>query len=379
MAKDINQRLQQLRARRGGTDRLTAMDEAYRADALVKSSAIEGWQERATNKPFTQYALGAMAAVDPDYTRVSLETAERVGNQLKTQLTNAGLSVEFRLQGSVPLDVHIRGVSDVDLLTLDTNFLVYARSGARAKQGGYTPTSDNSVTVLTRLRTKAGEVLKEKFPKATVDTSGGKAIKIFGGSLARPVDVVPSHWYDSVEYQQSQEETQRGVKILDSKKGQVIDNYPFLHIKIIHERDAQYLGGLKKAIRLCKNVKAEAAEDGKTIELSSFDIASTMYHAQANPLIFSSVYELQVLTEAQRHFDALARNIEVAKQLMVPDNSRKIFDTQEKLQGLIQLSIELDALFEQVVGEHDPILAKSALHDSARSRATLEGVQLPSS
>ena len=53
-----------------------------------------------------------------------------------------------------------------------------------------------SLDVLWNLRTKVEKVLKEKFPATTVDVSGGKAVGISGGSLARPVDVVPSHWFD---------------------------------------------------------------------------------------------------------------------------------------------------------------------------------------
>jgi hypothetical protein len=79
-----------------------------------------------------------MQEVSPDYTRISIETAERVGRQLDAALTVTGLSVEFRLQGSVPLNVHIRGVSDVDLLNLDVGFLTYATIGVRSQQGYYT-------------------------------------------------------------------------------------------------------------------------------------------------------------------------------------------------------------------------------------------------
>src|SRR5262245_47072829 len=106
MARNINARLGELRTRRAGTDRLQAMDESIRAAALLKSYTQEPWQKRATSQPYTRYAIGAMQAVDPDYTRVSLETAERVGKQLHSTLQAQGFEIEFRLQGSVPLDVH---------------------------------------------------------------------------------------------------------------------------------------------------------------------------------------------------------------------------------------------------------------------------------
>src|ERR1700761_8617331 len=128
MARDISKRISRLQERRSGTDRAYALDEAARADALVKSFVPDRWQLRASaDKPYTRYALGAMQEVGPDQTRISLESAERGGRQLESGFSANGRSVEFRLQGSVPLNVHIRRYSDVDLLTLDQGYRTYDR------------------------------------------------------------------------------------------------------------------------------------------------------------------------------------------------------------------------------------------------------------
>ena len=140
MARNIQQRLTNLNARRSGTDRLYTVRADDASDLVRKSYLTEDYQTRAgSDKPNTRYALGAIQEVGPDYTRVSLETARRVGRQLEQGLTNTGYSVEFRLQGSVPLNTHIRGVSDVDLLNLDTNFSTYYTAGPRARAGLYGP------------------------------------------------------------------------------------------------------------------------------------------------------------------------------------------------------------------------------------------------
>lgn len=138
MARDINSRLNQLRSRRQGTDRLGRLNTAAQLEVIAKSLTEESWQKRASTKPYTRYALGSMQEVSAEYTRISLETAERVGRQLNTGLTTAGFSVDFRLQGSVPLNVHIRGISDVDLLNIDTSFFTYATAGYRSQTGLYT-------------------------------------------------------------------------------------------------------------------------------------------------------------------------------------------------------------------------------------------------
>lgn len=259
MNRNIGNRLQQLKARRSGTDRIALLDSAEGLEVLAKSIYGESYTRRATGQKHTQYALGAMQAVDADYTRISLAEAERVGKQLDAGLRARGRDVGFRLQGSVPCDIHIRGVSDVDLLVLDEAFFTYETTGARARAGQFTlPLAYTPLSALFSLRGSAEEILKDKFPRATVDTKGAKAIKLSGGSLRRPVDVVPSHWHDTGDYQATGSEADRGVKILDKSIPESVLNMPFRHIERINQRDAQARSGLKKSIRLLKNVKADA-------------------------------------------------------------------------------------------------------------------------
>lgn len=358
MTSDISQRIQRLAARRRGTDRMMALESADQMEVLAKSLSEEGgWTKRAASQPFTRYTLGSMQEVGPDYTKVSLDTAQRVRAQLDTRLHAAGFLVEFHVQGSVPANVHIRGVSDVDLLVLDRSFLTFDRGGLISARGGYTsPSALTTEGVLTRLRNSAETSLEAAFPRASIDKTGAKAIAICKGSLARPVDVVPSHWYDTIDYQQSLLMEDRSVTLWDRKARLAIENMPFRHIAKLGSQDRVTGGGLKKAIRLCKNVKADAIEDGKSIMLSSFDIAGAMYHASSSALGVGIVYELAILAEAQRHLDRLATDFTYARSLWTPDGTRRIFDNNEKLAGVRSLSIEVDALAKAVAQEQSQAL-----------------------
>lgn len=358
MARDVNHRLTRLGARRSGTDRIDRLSAVARTEVLAKSLTREAWQDRTPNRPNTKYTLGAMQEVDEDYTRISLETADRVGNQLNQGLTKNGLLVDFRLQGSVPLNVHIRGVSDVDLLVIDVSFLTYATYGALSQSGHYySPTDKTSIKSLIDLRNSALEILRNKYPAADVDNSGGKAINISGGSLARPVDVVPSHWHDNVEYQNSRAEYDRGVTILNKKVPETVDNIPFRHIKKIRDRCDLTFGGLRKAIRLCKNIKSDAEIEGSEIGISSYEIASLLFHADVRALGMNFVHELSVLAEAQRFMDYLYHNIDYAKTLVAPDGSRTILNNKDSVEGMKQLSHELDDLLRNVAMENSALLA----------------------
>jgi hypothetical protein len=381
MPININDRLTRLNNRRKGMDRLGRLTEAAQLDVVRKSVHSEAWQRRAsTGQPNTRYALGAMQEVDPDYTRISKETAERVAGQLTSGLTARGFTVDWRLQGSVPLNVHIRGVSDVDLLKLDTNFKTYTSWGAMSQAGRYTGTATAATSVgsLLNLRRESETILKAKYPAATVDCSGNKAIKIFGGSLARPVDVVPSHWFDNYDYQASGQEHDRSVTILDKSVPTTIDNLPFLHIKKISDRCDHALGGVRKAIRLCKNVKNDAEEErGVKIALSSFDIGATIFHADIAALRAGASYELAILAEVQRHLDHLTMNESHAKTLRVPDGSRAIFDTPEKLSALRTLSVEMDELAKAVATEQGTVLMKSLGVSTYDARRILNEAYIP--
>lgn len=346
MARNINDRLTKLNSRRKGTDRLDRVATESYAEVLAKSLVTESWEKRATTQPHTRYALGAMQAVGDRYTQISIDTAERVGKQL---IANLPISVSFRLQGSVPLDVHIRGVSDVDLLTLDNRFLTYNRFGSRANT--YSSTTLTSLGALLELRREAERVLKAAYPAAKVDCSGGKCIALSGGSLARPVDVVPSHWDDNAAYQSSLQEHDRGVTILNKAVPETLGNLPFLHIKRVHDRDTLALGGLKKAIRLTKSVKNDAENESSAAKLPSFDIAALLYHADQTALRSGYTYELAILRETQRFLDWCYHNKEAAKQLKTPDDSRYILNTEDKFTALTTISVEMDALAKEVARE----------------------------
>lgn len=376
MARDISTRLNALKARRSGTDglsRVAALDA--KSDILRKSFLSQRYEGRAPGKKHTQYALGAMEQVDAEYTRISLETATRVGRHLERALAEAGMPVHFRLQGSVPLNIHIRGVSDVDLLTLDSDFFTYDVIGLHSQLGLYTnPTSKTSVGVLHAIRREAEQTLRNKYPAADIDTGGGKAIKISGGSLARPVDVIPAHWHDTAKYQEGHRDHDRAVTILDKKIMRTLHNFPFLHIALVDARDMETAGSLKKAIRLCKNVRNDADYE---IDLPSFDIAAIMYHADRDALWMGGAHELDILAETQRHLDYLYRNQAYAKTLQVPDGSRLIFDSEAKMTALLSLSCEMDDLIRQVAKEQSVRLALQERPLLAESRSAISSVSLP--
>ena len=348
MPVDFDQRLRNLRDRRLGlttplTKSVTAADSAALQTRVLKE---EAYQRRAAGRA-TKYALGAMQAVDPEYTQNSYDEGDRVQRQLRDALEGE-ISVEFRYQGSVPLDIHIKGVSDIDMLVLRDDFHTYDTSGPRAIAGHYrNPISDTPVSRLRRLRSRCETILSDAYPAADVDTSGAKAVTLSGGSLRRKVDVVPSHWHDTARYQSSGLEHERGVSILVKDENRTMNNLPFVHMERINDKDIATWGGTKKAIRLLKNLKSDS-DYADVIALTSYDIAGLVWHFPDASLQVIDARELALLAATKMHLDWCAANKAQVMKLQTPDGTRKIIDSELKFAGLMLLSLEVDQLAEGV-------------------------------
>lgn len=342
------QKLANMRSRRLGLDAGLSLGKSIE---FSERAALRESYESRTSAEATKYALGAMQALEAKYTTISVQEGNRVRDQLKTGLATQGISVEFEYQGSVPLDIHIRFASDIDLLVLHTAFFTY--DGTPAGRPAYTPWRGSILNEMLTLRRTSEMVLEQRFPAVKVDKSGSKSISLSGGSLQRKVDVVPSHWHNTIAYETSGAKHDREVRILDRNEQKLISNRPFLHIQRIDEKDRATNGGAKKVIRLLKNLRRDSS---KKIELTSYDIASLVWHFDANALNKPYYLDLSLVAEAQRHLQFYVENPAVAKALETPDRSRKIIDSIEKQSGLMGLKLELDELASDIANELAPAL-----------------------
>lgn len=350
MSKDYDSKLQGLKRRRqGGTSGLLAKSDSVALDSAFHVPLEEAYEKRSINKA-TRYALGALQEVDAQYTKNSYAQGDRVKNQLEKSLLGE-IPVEFEYQGSVPLNVHIRGTSDVDLLVLRKGFVTIDISGAKNLRGEYSDwTGESGPQLLLRLRTRSASVLRAAFPEADVDTSGSKSIALSGGSLSRKIDVVPSHWHDTVDYQKTGEKKDREVCILDTSSAQTIKNYPFLHMHHINVKDILANGGAKKMIRLLKTLKVDS-DRAALITLNSYDVAGLVWHFRSDALNVQRWNELSLVAVAQTELASFVVDKPRAMQLKTPDGTRCIIDSDEKFTALIFLYIEVNELAEAIAQE----------------------------
>jgi hypothetical protein len=356
MSKDVSRRLSDLKARRQGNP--------VTLDSIVANTAsMESFEARSTGE-WAKYTLGIMQEVDPKYTANSVAEGERVKNQIRNRVVTA---VAFEYQGSVPLNVHIRGVSDIDILVLLNGYLTYDGTGARASN--YLPwTGPSGTDQLATLRRELEVELKAAFYQAEVDISGDKAIGLSGGSLTRKVDVVPSHWHDSATYQINQNKKDREVCIFQKQSRTTFTNRPFLHIDKVHEKDRRCSGGPKKIIRMLKNLKADS-DNPSSILVNSYEIAGLVYHFEELPISLPVYRDLALVAATKQQLDRLINNKLWTMGLTTPDGIRKIIDSEAKFESLKLLRNEVNELAKNLAVE---LTRRTWINDSEAIRALQE-------
>jgi hypothetical protein len=329
-------RLDRLASRR--TDQLVTeaklLNEAYRH--IAQSDSV-------------LYVIGSMQPIDPEYTKNTYAQGDRVRNQLENRLDD---KCEYEYQGSVTNDTHIKARSDIDLLVLTGKFHTLEKPQEPAS-----PYKGNPLQDLLDLRAEAIVSLEAAFPEATVDSSGAKSISLEGGSLRRKIDVVPSNWFNTNQYNETGQKMYRGVQILDAKNMERLKNTPFLHNAWIAHNDNQTNGGLRKAARLMKSLKY----DTEAIDLSSYDLVSIAFRMSDGDLNVPRGQELSLLNSCYAFCVSLQENSVLRNSLDVPDGHRRIFAAgHATLDGLNQLTRALGELVSDVLRENQSSFRKLA-------------------
>lgn len=327
-------RLENLRARRSDPAVLAkGLNEAYAS--IQQSEAV-------------QYAIGAMQPVDPAYTAKTIEQGTRVASQLESRLLRQ--PCEYRFQGSVMSDTHIKAVSDIDLLALTKRFYALVPP----LQPTY-PYMGNPIQDLRDLRTDIIASLRDAFPAATVTTTGSKSVPIEGGSLTRKVDVVPADWCDTPQYRQTLQEKDRGVEILDNDVPERVFNTPFLNAERIHIKDQITLGGMRKAARLMKSLKYDAAN----MELSSYDIVAIAYNMDDGLLRVDYGKDLTIVHNCLTYCYLLQIDENLRNKIRVPDGHRAVFAPGHATEkGLGQLTAALSMLVGDIIHQNPRSMQK---------------------
>lgn len=335
-AINTSKRLERLRERRNGTP----LTGNFANATLVKEAF-----ERIKEDDGIKYVIGSMQPIDPEYTKNTLAEAVRVKSQLEANFPAKAVDSSFDYQGSVTNDTHIVRYSDIDLLAI-TNKFVFKENPARVTS----PYGNANVDLLVQHNASV-QIITDRFPEVNIDTSGGKAIQLSGGSLRRKIDVITVAWWDTIAYDASLQKKDRGIKVFNYRTHGHIANKPFLHNHNIDSKDTVANGNLRKAIRFLKTVKADTNEDAgfAKIDISSYDICSVAHAMGYERLRVGPDEELKLALNVQQFLDYLEQNEAYRSGLEVPNGTRKIFCAEgASVEGLRQLNREVKDLLEAI-------------------------------
>jgi len=304
------------------------------------------------------YVRMAMKSVEPEYTKKTKEAGDKVKQHLNQGLHNA----YFKYQGSVITNTHIKGYSDIDLLTISSRFYSWDSSRVNEvlnttnrynyqeasiqkleKEVNLNSYTGNSLEDLRKLRIDSEIILNSIYN--ICETQHPKAIKITNLSLKRDVDIVIANWYDDVMSIINNKGDYRGVQIYDKEKNNVgLVDYPFLSINRINDKSSMTNGRLKKMIRFLKNIKAASNLD---FDLSSFDINAICYNIDKAKYLNLPFFELVSVLYSEIRTICIDSNY--ADNIVSVDGREYIFRfSSEKIVNLKKILTEIEPIHEDL-------------------------------
>jgi len=354
---DFSSRLDALKKRREGPSS-TYSTEAF--DSITGTASNREFRksifESVQESDGVKYAVVAMTSVDANDTAISIREGERVASSLANSLSSEGVRVDTKLQGSVGLDVHIKGYSDVDMLVLVKDTILIERPSVDPSR--YSPPTDTRPMekIVGDLRARSEIILPKNFPAVDVNVKGPKSIALEGGSLQRKIDIVPAVWYHTATYQTSRLDHDKAVKIFNKADQSFILNFPFLNRKIINDADALVGGNIKRIVRLLKTLQSDSNAIAIR-NINSFDVLSIAYEMRAK-LNIPAYQQLGLVDILRERLQFLMENKAYRDSMNTPDLTRKVFDNENKVEALTLLYLDCNDLADSLVKEISPYLGR---------------------
>ena len=309
-----------------------------------------------------EYVKRAMEGVEARYTERTIE----VGDKVKEQLKKNNPSLDYKYQGSVMCNTHIKGHSDIDLVqitntfyshetrdnftekyNLDYNLTSYQRTNLLGIIKG-TPFVGDVNADLRKIRTDAENVLVSIYKN--VNISKPKCIEVNPTNPDRDVDVVTASWYKNVNSVVKNDDDLQGIQIYDKAKNSRLPvDYPFLKIRLLNEKDKSVNGRLKKMIRFVKTLKSDSEYNLK--ELSSFDISSVCFNIPILDYYDKPYYELVVVL--YNELKKIIVNDAYRDSIMSIDGSEPVFRGKEEKVRLLGL------IFNEIASVYQDLSAKT--------------------
>jgi hypothetical protein len=311
-----------------------------------------------------EYIKRSMQGVEPRYTERTIEAGDKIKEHLKKNNPN----LDYKYQGSVMCNTHIKGHSDIDLVQITNSFytpeskmkfnekynsdysLTFTQKQNLLNVINGTPYQGDVNADLRRNRLDAERVLVGIYKN--VDTAKPKSIEVNPTNPDRIVDVVTASWYETVNSALNNDTELKGIQIYDKLKNARLQvDFPFLKIRLLNEKDKTVNGRLKKMIRFLKTLKADSESDLKGI--SSFDISSICYNIPYLTYYDKPYFELVIVLYFE--FNRIIQDENYRNSIMSIDNTEPIFKGKDDKVRLLRL------IFNDLTSIYKDLLPKTSV------------------
>lgn len=286
-----------------------------------------------------KYLWESMQEIPAKSNAKTIDAGEKVKTHLEQEL-KLHFNRDYRTQGSVTTKTNIAVHSDYDLLTIVGKYHYVAPP--LTVTNPYT--ESNADTDIKELRSQAETILKKWYDEVEPK---GKSIKIFNKALYRYVDVVCGFWNNTIDYEQTGSEVNRGIYLYDFDLKRKKSDYPFSHIYYVNQKGDHTNDGSRKAIRLLKNVKNDS--DVK-IELSSFALTTIVHSIDNKKLFYTTGSELSITQTISDQLDILINDPSYRSKVQSPNRTEAPL-TEDTVPEMQKMKNDLDAILKDSVRE----------------------------
>ena len=303
-----------------------------------------------------KYMLESMRPIDQEYNNKTIEASTKVKNHLQ-----AGYQLHFnrafRTQGSVRTATNIRTHSDIDLLAIIDPYHYMAPNVPNSN-----PYNDSDPDEdIAELRRQSINILRNIYDE--VDHSGEKSISIYNKSLKRKIDIVFCFWYNTAEYERTQNEYYRGVCLYKFPVKQRENDFPFAHMGNVNYKGDNTRDGSRRGIRLLKTLRADCETEIK--QVSSFHL-TTIAHATPNEhlLYRAPGSEIAIARALSDEMGKLIQNPYYRESVKSPNGIETPLANDELVPEIKLIKADLDSLIEDSAKE---ILSSEVVKQAIRN------------
>ena len=317
MIKDYELLLENLKGRR--------YDEARRESALS-----EAFEECGYSDPI-RYCLECMQEIDVSYAYKAFYISKKIQEKLQKGFEELNAKVDFRYQGAIQTETNITLYGDLELMVI------------------IEVTEGNPVKKIKTLTVDIMHMLTKETTYQSVDNSDKTRIIVTTTKPTSEISILPSIWIDNPEFRSTKREIDRGISEYNLTAKTIKKYLPFKNMARVNAKDRKTNGGLKKLIRLLRNLQKDADQP---IELSEYEIAAIVFAIPDKQLMYDENHALALLGICSAQLHRISKDQDYLEKMISPSERELVFGKKPgKMEQVQLLKHELDMLISDLKEE----------------------------